>query len=325
MSPNAFTMPRLLAFSAPAIPLALLLIPLTTLLPTYYSQTTGLDLKSIGLIFLVARLFDGIIDPVIGVLSDRTPPEFGRRRSWMIAGALLAAFGCWLVFFPAKTPSAISLTLALAVLYTGWTMIAVPFFSWTAELSRSYSERSRIAGIRDACYFFGVILGAILIGVLTQAQNGLDPRILTVFGIVSIVTLPALVTLAIFVMPEARHDQHEPQSFAADLKEAFSVLADNPPLRRLLTIFGFAQMAAAISNTLSFLYVQKFQDAPQSVGVVVLVYFAATVAGLPLWVQLSYRVTKHIACAKACIVLIVSTPFCIPIMLKRVVRLLLNV
>ena len=74
MSPNALTMPRLLAFSAPAIPLALLLIPLTTLLPTYYSQTTGLDLKSIGLIFLVARLFDGIMQSRrVGATTEAAP------------------------------------------------------------------------------------------------------------------------------------------------------------------------------------------------------------------------------------------------------------
>lgn len=300
------TWPRLIAFSAPALPLALLLIPLTTLLPTYYSQTTGLSLQTIGLVFLAARLFDGVIDPVIGLASDRTPARYGRRRLWMVAGALLAMLGCWLVFFPEANATAVHLTLSLAVLYAGWTMIAVPHYSWTAELSNDYAARSKIAGIRDGMYFLGVVVGAVLIGALSQIYQGIDGRLLTALGLVSLGLLPVMVTASIAAVSEPK-PAHQLQPVQADLKAAFGVLRDTPPFRRLVVLFGCAQFAAAVSNTLSFLYMQHIQEAPQDVGLLVLIFFGATLLGLPLWVRLSYRYTKHRICAVCCVVLIAAS------------------
>lgn len=304
--PDNLTWPRLIAFSAPALPLALLLIPLTTLLPTYYGQTTGLSLQTIGFVFLAARLFDGVIDPIIGLASDRTPAQYGRRRLWMVVGALLAMFGCWLVFFPESDATALNLTLSLAVLYAGWTMIAVPHYSWTAELSNDYAARSKIAGIRDGMYFLGVVVGAVLIGVLSQMYQGIDGRLLTAFGLVSVGLLPLMVLASIVAVPEMKIT-HQLQPVLADLRAAFGVLRDTPPFRRLVVLFGCAQFAAAVSNTLSFLYMQHIQEAPQAVGLLVLVFFVATLLGLPLWVRLSYRYTKHRVCAFCCIVLIVAS------------------
>jgi glycoside/pentoside/hexuronide:cation symporter, GPH family len=303
--PSKLTWPRLTAFSAPAMPLALLLIPLTTLLPTYYSQTTSLSLQTIGFVFLAARLFDGAIDPMIGLASDRTPPRYGRRRSWMVAGTLLAMLGCWFVFFPGADATAVTLTLSLAVLYAGWTMIAVPHYSWTAELSNDYAARSKIAGIRDGMYFLGVVVGAVLIGVLTQLYQGIDARLLTALGLVSVGLLPVMVLASIVAVPEAPV-AHKPQPVLADLKAAFSVLGDTPPFRRLVILFACAQIAGAVSNTLSFLYVQHIQEAPQAVGLLVLIFFGATLLGLPFWVRLSYRYTKHRVCAVCCSVLIAA-------------------
>lgn len=310
---TCLTWMRLLAFSAPALPLALLLIPLTTLLPTYYSQTTGLSLQAVGFVFLAARLFDGVIDPLIGLASDRTPQRYGRRRSWMIAGAVLAMLGCALVFFPAAGASAVTLTLSLAVLYAGWTMIAVPHYSWTAELSDDYAARAKIAGIRDGIYFVGVIVGAILIGVLSEIYRGIDARMLTALGFAGLLLLPSTVLMSIFAVPEAPA-AHRPQSAAADLKAAFGVLRDTPPFRRLVLLYACAHTAAAINNTLAFLYMQHVQQAPQAVGTLVLVFFGATLVGLPLWVRLSYRYTKHRVCAICCALLIAAavTIFLIP-------------
>ena len=303
--PDKLTWPRLMAFSAPAVPLALLLIPLTTLLPTYYSQTTSLSLQTIGFVFLAARLFDGVIDPMIGLASDRTPPRYGRRRSWMVAGALLAMLGCWFVFFPGTDATAVTLVLSLAVLYAGWTMIAVPHYSWTAELSNDYAARSKIAGIRDGMYFLGVVVGAVLIGVLTQIHHGIDARLLTALGLVSLGLLPVMVLASVVAVPEAPV-AHKPQPVLADLRAAFSVLSDTPPFRRLVFLFACAHIAGSVSNTLSFLYVQHIQDAPEAVGLLVFVFFGATLLGLPLWVRLSYRYTKHRVCAVCCGVLIAA-------------------
>ncbi|MFX6269925.1 MFS transporter, partial [Acinetobacter baumannii] len=70
---------RLVRFAAMAMPLAAVEVPLTTYVPPLYASLFGLGLPTIGAIVLLARLWDAVIDPAIGLLSDRTRTRFGRR------------------------------------------------------------------------------------------------------------------------------------------------------------------------------------------------------------------------------------------------------
>ncbi len=77
----------LLAYGAPALPAAMLGLPLLVYLPSFYAETIGLGLTSVGAILLLARLWDVVTDPLVGVLSDRTRSRIGRRRPWLAISA----------------------------------------------------------------------------------------------------------------------------------------------------------------------------------------------------------------------------------------------
>src|SRR3982750_1614493 len=91
---------RLIALSAVAVPVAAAGLPLAVYLPPIYVQDHGLSLGAIGLIFLVGRLWDALLDPLVGTLSDRTRTRFGRRRPWIAGGGLLFALAAAFLFFP---------------------------------------------------------------------------------------------------------------------------------------------------------------------------------------------------------------------------------
>ena len=84
----------LFAFAAPCIPLAAVGLPTVVYLPPYYAHELGLGLPAVGIIFLVVRLIDIPLDPVLGHLIDRTSGRFGRFRPWLAAGAVLLSLGC---------------------------------------------------------------------------------------------------------------------------------------------------------------------------------------------------------------------------------------
>src|SRR3546814_20606504 len=61
------------------------------ILPGFYAQHTAIPMATIGVILIVARAFDAIVDPLIGYLSDRTHRRWGSRTPWVLAGSAILA------------------------------------------------------------------------------------------------------------------------------------------------------------------------------------------------------------------------------------------
>ena len=102
----------LLAYMLPAIPLAMLGMPLIIYVPPFYAAELGLELAAVGGIFFIARAWDAITDPVIGNLSDRTRGPWGRRKPWIVAGVPLLMISLYLFLSP---PVSVSKTYLFVV------------------------------------------------------------------------------------------------------------------------------------------------------------------------------------------------------------------
>ena len=156
----------LVAYGLPALPAAMLGLPLLVYLPAFYAETVGIGLTSVGAILLLARLWDGVTDPLVGFASDRTRTRFGRRRPWLFASLPLVLVGAWLLFRPPVGAGAGHLLLWSFIVYLGWTMMQIPHQAWGAELSTDYGERARITAAREAFALAGVIVAASLPAML---------------------------------------------------------------------------------------------------------------------------------------------------------------
>ena len=75
----------LMAFSAPAVPISALGLPLSVYLPPFYAAIVGLDLATVGIVFMLARFWDIFTDPSLGLLGDRFNTRWGRRKPWIVA------------------------------------------------------------------------------------------------------------------------------------------------------------------------------------------------------------------------------------------------
>ena len=74
-------------YSSFVVPLTIVALPLTVYLPKLYGEL-GINLALMGIVLLVARVPDVVTDPIIGILSDKTRSRIGRRKPWLIFGAL---------------------------------------------------------------------------------------------------------------------------------------------------------------------------------------------------------------------------------------------
>ena len=222
---------RLVRFSAIAIPASAAALPIGVYLPTIFARDFGLSLGSIGLVFLLGRLWDAVTDPVVGALSDRTRSRFGRRKPWIAAGGALFLAAALFLFFPAAGVTPLYLGVVLFFFYRGWTAMQIPFLAWSGEISGQYHQRTRIATYQTVVGAAALFVTLVLPAIADQIRPG-DGRLqLALMGaLVLTATVPALL-LTLTSFPEAQPQHVEaPFSLGESLRAVFS----NPLLLRVL-------------------------------------------------------------------------------------------
>ena len=145
------------------------------LYPTYAALVLGLSAQLVGIVFLIAKIWDAVNDPIMGFVSDRTKSRFGKRRIYILIGSPLVVLTLTLAFFPWSMAS-MGLRFALAlVCYMLFdcvqTLVMIPYFSLASEVSADYSERSSANAIRLAFSVFSSLLCVVLPGMIINALD----------------------------------------------------------------------------------------------------------------------------------------------------------
>jgi Na+/melibiose symporter-like transporter len=277
----------LAAYGLPAFPLALLGLPLNVYLPAFWGDTMGLGLTTVGAILLAIRLIDGVTDPLIGWLSDRTHGPLGRRRPWIAAALPIAAPAVWLLLVPPEGAGALHLFATASLVYLGWTMVAVPYAAWGAELSPDYHERTRITAWREGATIAGIV-GSALVPALVSGGIAADLRALALTMLA--LSVPGFAALfALVPEPRAPARRTPPRSLAAFL----APLGRNAPFLRLLAAWVVNGVANGLPAALFLLVVTHLLAAEARAGLLLLGYFVAGVAAVPFWTWLAGRLSKH--------------------------------
>ncbi len=275
----------LFAYGLPGLPLAALLLPLYVTLPAFYAVDLGLGFFAVGVVLLLARLWDVVTDPLIGTLSDRLTTRFGRRRPWLLAGAPLVMVSAGFLFLPGAGAGWGVLLVWTMVLYLGATMILLPYTAWGAELSSDYDERSRIAGWREGLVVVGTLLAAGLPAVL-GAERAVA---LEVIAWSLWVVLPVCLLIAVRFVPEHPVGLQERLAWPRALR----LMWRNGPFRRLIAAYFLNGIANGLPATLFLLYVELVLEAPEWSGLLLFLYFSCGIAAIPIWLRFSRRWGKH--------------------------------
>lgn len=279
----------LAAYAAPASAFAMLLLPPYVFLPGFYTQTLGLPLDWIGYIIILSRVFDAFTDPVIGHLSDRTRSRHGRRKPWILAGTPLAVLGVVVLFVPGEQASLGVFAFGIFTLTLAWTMLLLPYSAWGAELSGDYDERTRITGVREGIGLAGTLLAAATPSFLTAVGYS-DPRVhMAALAVLVIGLMLPTVAWLLLKVPEPAPLTHARVS----LREGLRLIAQNAPFRRLIAAYLFNAFANGLPATLFLLFVSHVIGAPDAYGPLLLAYFLAGLAGVPIWLRLARRLGKH--------------------------------
>lgn len=128
----------------------------------YLTDTLGIAALAAGILVTVAKVWDVIIDPVIGARSDRSLARRGSRRPFMLAGALaLPVFFILTFAVPSgigPVASGIWVLLAFVITATAFSLFQVPYIALPAELTDGYNERTKLISARVVVLTLAILL-----------------------------------------------------------------------------------------------------------------------------------------------------------------------
>ncbi len=292
VAPNEPSSRQLLGYALPALPVAALSLPFYVMVPEFYTKDVGIPIAVVGLVLLLVRILDALTDPLAGALADWTRPGFGRRRSWVIASAPLVALAAWFVMRPPAEAGAVYLFAWATALSLAWTAISVPYQAWGTELSRTYEGRTRVAAYRESFTVIGTLI-ALLLPAVVQMRGGTSREGLEALAVFIAVLLPIGAIVAVSVAPEPA----ERVQTKTDIRAGFRHLTANRPFRRLLAAFFVNSLANGLPATLFLFFVADKLGAKDAAGPLLVLYFLCGVVGVPFWLWLARRTSKHRAWA----------------------------
>jgi Na+/melibiose symporter-like transporter len=265
-------------------PLAFVALPLYVVLPNYYARAFGVPLATLGALLLGARLFDALIDPLLGRWSDRLYQGSVRAvLGWGAGAAALLSLGFAMLFFPpvsAMAPLLAWVTVSLLVTYVAFSLLSILHQSWGAMLGGDEAQRSRIVAWREGLGLLGVILASI-------APVALGLTATTALFVVAL-------ALGWWAWSKARRPQTQAATHRAGAPgPAGSVWLPfrHANFRALLAVFVVNGIASAVPATLILFFVQDRLQAPESSQPLFLgSYFLCAALAIPLWLKLVSRI-----------------------------------
>ena len=281
----------ILGFSAANLPLGALAIAVAVYLPPYFASHLGVSLTVVGGAWMTVRLLDIVVDPILGVVMDRTRTRLGRYRFWMVIGAPILMISVYALFLAPPGIGMGYLIAWLLIYYLATSILALGHSAWGANLATEYHERSRVFGVVATVGVIGAVV-ALLIPILADRFHHTDAQAVQDMGWFVLWAAPITVGICVWRVRETLTiDSHGGEQFR--LRD-YATLILKPDLLRLF----LAQMCLTLGpGWMSALYLFFFVEARgYSTGVasiLLLVYVVAGLLGAPLTAVLARRLGKH--------------------------------
>ena len=135
-------------------------------------MAVGLPPDKAAVVIMVVRIFDAVIDPPLGFFSDWTRRRFGTRRGVLLACAPLLVLSMFLMFYPYSHPNVDvrfwSVLLASIFFSLVYSLVMIPYYSLSSEMTEDYTERARMTTLRLGCSILASIICVAVPGMIVD-------------------------------------------------------------------------------------------------------------------------------------------------------------
>jgi len=279
-------------------------------------QVFNMELKLpptyVAIILMSLRLWDGMLDPIMGWISDNTRTKWGRRRPFILIGAILAGFTYPLIWWFPTDLSQVQIMLWVIgfgiIFYTFFTVWSIPYQSMLMEMTPDYNERTRVTEFRS---YFQTIAGFVngwiwwlsmlpIFFILKDGQEVASPlngmryiSIIIGFVIIVLGVLPAIFVKERYYESDVVQNQEKINLFKG-LGESFQ----NRPFMILSLLTVFFLMGQAIfdgyGRYVGTYYVLggDWSEGAKFAGYGTVIYTVFSLAFIPFFRWLSERIGK---------------------------------
>ena len=265
----------------------------------YLTDTLGVTALVAGILVTVAKVWDVVIDPVIGGRSDRSLTRTGSRRRFMVLGAVLLPVFFILTFaVPAGIPTLAAglwVLVAFVLAATAFSLFQVPYIALPAELTDGYDERTRLLTWRVVVLTFAILLFGAGGPALRSLGGGSNYLGYLLMAVVAGLVIGGGMFASSFVAQKATVPiaGAKPVSIRENYAAGIRALKRSQPFRALLLTFllqGLATGLMLAGAQYVATWVLKSEDA---VTFLFIALIAPALLAAPLWGIIARRVGKE--------------------------------
>jgi glycoside/pentoside/hexuronide:cation symporter, GPH family len=276
----------------------------------FLTDVVGLEARLASFAALIGVIWDAINDPLVGMLSDRVNSRWGRRRPFLLFFSIPFGLAFLLMWWAPPWKSqivlAVHMTLAYIISDTLQTLVAVPFYTLTPEMTPDYDERTELTTYR---MFFNLVMSlsvAVAAPMIknTALQSGLtlSQSYLLISGLFG--GIGAIPFLVMFFFVRERHPN--PPKETHSIKEISETAWENVPFRFATGLYMLNWMTVDMVSLmlpyfLTYWIAQGDLAAEMNLfgsnisqdSVILGLMFITAIAALPLWNWISKKTSKR--------------------------------
>ncbi|MBQ0039803.1 MAG: MFS transporter [Treponema sp.] len=219
----------------------------------YFQDILGVSAIAMGVILLVARVFDAFNDPIMGVIVAKTKSRWGKFRPWLLVGTITNAVVLYLMFAAPPSLNGSGLVAYAAVTYILWgityTMMDIPYWSMVPAFTEAGKEREGLSALARSCAGVGsAIVSIITVMAVSALGKAFGPENVERTGfkmfalIIAVVFIVFTLVMCICIKEKSTVDMK-----SSTVKEMFTALLKND--QAMVMVFAIVLINTALYIT----------------------------------------------------------------------------
>ncbi len=262
---------------------------------TYLTDTVQLTPALAGIAVMVSKCWDAVADTLTGYISDNTRSRWGRRRPFLLFGAVPFGLFFW-NFFTApplhgQTVLFLWAVISLCMLNTAVTSVNIPYTALSPELTQDCSEQTSLNAYRFICAGIGMLFGSVCIMPIISVFSSKSAGFSAAAGIVGIIiTVTVLITF--FSVREPAHC-NQLRTEKESLITSYGRVFKNKTYIILLTAFVLHIIALNFLQGMIVYYLKYIRNAEFFSSTIMGCFLFTAIACIPVAAKISNRYGKH--------------------------------